>query len=144
VTRRRIRDRSGGRLNERSIFLLDGTGALVTAGLTGILLPTIPAWHGIPAPILYALASLGLVYSAYSLSCFFGSRPIRGWMLRGIIGANLAYCLIAVILVFSLEPLTFWGRAYLIAESMVIFGLVLLEVRVYRSSLEELVVTSAV
>ncbi len=137
MTHRRSRDRSRGRLNERNIFLLDGTGALVTAGLTGILLPTFPAWHGIPAPILYPLASLGLVYSIYSLSCYFGSRPVRGWMLEGIIGANLAYCFIAVILVFSLESLTFWGGAYLIAESMVIFGLVLLEVRVYRPSLRD-------
>ena len=119
-------------LNEKSIFLMDGLGALLSASCTGLLLPFYSEWIGLPNRVLFGLAALALAYSIYSLSCFFFIKRIRPAMLLAIIAANLIYCLIAAAVLVSALEITKVGEWYLIGESAIILGIILVEAKVYR------------
>lgn len=120
------------KLNERSIFLLDGVGALASAILTGIILPVFSHWIGLPLKIIYCLALFPLAYGIFSLSCFWFVKTIKTWMLKTIIIANLFYCLVSSLVIFEFPSLTSLGSLLLIAEIIIIFGVVALETKVYR------------
>jgi hypothetical protein len=53
----------------RTLFLVDGVGALVTALLVGVVLPTLGEHIGTPKPVLRALALTAAVLAAYLLTC---------------------------------------------------------------------------
>ncbi len=118
--------------NERSIFAFDGIGALFSALLTGVILPQYSAWIGLPASVLYGLALFPFLYAIYSLCCYWLVKKIKPWMLIVIVIANLFYCLVSGILIFLLKSLTFSGHVLLISEILIIFGVVVIELKVYR------------
>lgn len=120
------------RVDERSIFLIDGLGAVTSAATTGLVLPLFSPWTGIPASLLHILALFPVVYATYSLSCFGIVKKIQRWMLRSIIAANLIYCVICSALVFTQSNLLIWGRLYLIAEIFVILVIVSIEIKTDR------------
>ena len=120
------------RLNEKNIFLLDGSGAILSAIISGLVLPIFSQWIGLPTWILYCLAILGLGYGIYSLSCFLLVKQSTPLMLLAIMAANVFYCLLATALVFTSNELTTWGRAYLISETAVILSLIVVEAAIYR------------
>lgn len=121
-------------LNERSIFLFDGVGALVSAVFTGVVLPLLSQWVGLPLWSLYGLAIFPVIYAVYSLSCYWFSKTIKSWMLKTIVMANLFYCVIAGIVIFVFPDITLWGRLFLTAEILIIFGVVAIELKVYRKA----------
>lgn len=53
-------------------------------------------------------------------------------MLWTLVSANLAYCAVALGLVFLHDDVSAWGRAWIAAEAVVIVGLVTLEARIAR------------
>ncbi|OFZ28931.1 MAG: hypothetical protein A2622_12595 [Bdellovibrionales bacterium RIFCSPHIGHO2_01_FULL_40_29] len=75
-------------LNERSIFFLDGIGALGSATFTGFVLPLLYQWTRLPPWLLYCLAMFPLIYTVYSFSCHWLARTIKPLMLKAIIIAN--------------------------------------------------------
>lgn len=97
------------RLSERSIFLLDGIGALLSACFTGLILIRYSFFLGINVSTLQNLAILPTTYAIYSLSCYFFVSKTKPWMLLTIIGANLFYCLISLGLIFFRERITWRG-----------------------------------
>ncbi len=119
----------------RTLFLLDGVGALVTALLVGVVLPRLGEYIGTPRPVLRALALTAAVFAAYSLACA-ALQPTR-WpgYLRGIALANAGYCAVtaAVLIRFraTLHPLD-W--IYFAGEIVVVGALVTLELRVARAA----------
>jgi hypothetical protein len=118
----------------RNIFLLDGLGALLTASLTGLLLPAIQRYIGIPIPTLWCLALIASAFSLYSLACHFFLQTKRPVFLKVIMTANLLYCiLIASLLIHHLATLKPLGIAYIIGEIMVILLVLYVESRVLRS-----------
>lgn len=117
-------------LNKKSIFLLDGVGAAVSALFTGLLLPLFTTEIGLPAEVLYSLATLPILCSIYSFSCHF-AKKFHPWMLFGIMAANIFYCLISAALIFTYESMTSWGIALLLAEIFVVIFVITLEVKVY-------------
>src|SRR5688500_5696703 len=68
----------------RTLFVVHGVGALVTALLVGVVLPTLREHIAVPRPVLRALALTALVLAIYSVACVV-LRPLR-WprYLRGI------------------------------------------------------------
>jgi FtsH-binding integral membrane protein len=116
----------------RRIFLIDGLGACATALVAGMVLPHFTSTHGITDSVLRGLTVLGLIFCGYSLSRYASKRPIRRWMLLVIILGNLGYCALSVFLIFTVRTLTIWGQAYLVAEIVVILGLVLAEAQIAR------------
>lgn len=53
-------------------------------------------------------------------------------MLSGIIFANLFYCLLALIIMFTLKEITYWGKAFFFVEACILVGVVSIESVVYR------------
>ncbi len=122
-------------LNLRTIFLLDGIGALLSAIFLGIILPMLQAHIGIPIYTLWLLAIIALFFAIYSLSCFWFLDTKNTKFLKAIITANLAYCILTALLVgFHIETITTWGIAYFLLEILIILGLVTYELRVLSFS----------
>jgi hypothetical protein len=117
-------------INNRNIFLIDGVGALLSAGLLLVLFQY-ESVFGMPKAVLKNLIPIGCVFAVYSLSCFV-LRPNRWKLLLMIIAlANLLYCVITVAAVIQhSDSLTLFGRIYFLLELLVILVLVAAEWRV--------------
>jgi len=122
-------------VNESSIFLLDGAGALLSVFLLGVMLPALQHWIGMPSYIFYYLATWAFGCLVYDLACFrFANHRDPKW-LRGIMAANVLYCLLTVVLlVIHFKEMTSWGITYFLAEIPVILGLVFFERNIVRSA----------
>lgn len=119
----------------RTLFLVDGVGALVTALLVGVVLPMLGEHIGTPRPVLRALAVAAAVFAAYSLTCA-ATRPTR-WpgYLRGIALANAGYCLVTAAVLFRFAAaLHVLDWLYFVGEIVVVGALVTLELRVARAA----------
>ncbi len=119
----------------RTLFLVDGAGALVTALTVGVVLPALGEYIGTPRPVLRALALAAAVFAAYSLTCA-AVRPTR-WpgYLRGIALANAGYCVItAAVLIRFAAALHVLDWLYFAGEIVVVGALVVLELRVARAA----------
>ena len=123
------------RINNRTIFLLDGLGAVLSTLLLGVCLPLVQPWLGMPLGVLYLLAVLPLCYGVYSFGCYALVDHEEPRWLVGIITANTLYCVLTMSLLFvhagDLTPL---GIVYFVVEALVILGVVALEVAVLRRS----------
>jgi FtsH-binding integral membrane protein len=122
----------------RTLFFLDGVGALVTALLVGVVLPTLGEHIGTPRPVLRALALTAAVFAAYSLTCA-ATRPTR-WpgYLRGIALANAGYCVVTVALLIRFSAtLHALDWLYFVGEIVVVSALARLELRVARAATTE-------
>ena len=112
----------------RTLFFMDGVGALVTALLVGVVLPTLREYIAMPRPVLRALALTALLLAVYSMACVV-LRPAR-WprYLRGIALANAMYCVVtAGCLLYLRTHLAMGDWIYFVGEIVVVAGLVALE-----------------
>ena len=121
-------------LNRRNIFLFDGLGAIASFVLTGLVLPSFSELLGLPASVLYGWAAFPFVYAIYSLSCYRFVREITSWMLLTVISGNLLYCVVSGVVISSIESITVAGRILLIAEILVVLGVVAIEWTVYKKA----------
>jgi hypothetical protein len=110
------------------LFLLDSLGALLSAFLLGVVLPSFEPIFGMPRQVLYGLAALAGLFAIYS---FWNYRWFKeNWRpyLRGIAIVNLLYCgLTAALVIYFREELTKLGLLYFLLEMVVIIVLVMLE-----------------
>ena len=119
-------------LDGKSVFLLDGAGALLSLLLLGLVLPLLQTWVGMPINVLFLLAVWALGYGIYSFSCYGFAKNRRFW-LRNLIIANLVYCAATLgLVIFHYEVMTLLGMVYFGLEAVVIFAVVSVEVWVYR------------
>jgi len=112
------------------MFLLDGSGAILTAVLLSQLLPRLRNLFAMPLSVLYTLSGLAALFALYSLLC--AGRPSlhRAPYLRGIALANLLYCgLTSGLLLYFREQLTLYDLLYFTGEILVILVLVYIEFR---------------
>ena len=119
----------------RTLFLIDGVGALLSAFMLGILLPSFERIFGMPAPVLYLLAGMALVFALYSFTCYrrFGQhwRPF----LKGIAIINLSYCALTLVLSFyHYTSLTLLGWIYFIVEIIIVVSLAFIELKTANSA----------
>ena len=123
--------------NEKSIFLLDGIGALVSIILLGVVLPAIQPWIGMPLAILYWLALVPVVFAIYSFCCFFGTAHQNRRWLKGIMLGNALYCAATTSLViYFFTQMTWWGVSYFAIEFIVLVLLIWLEGKIAYSPIE--------
>ncbi|MBX3039958.1 MAG: hypothetical protein KF789_04530 [Bdellovibrionaceae bacterium] len=125
------------KLNEKTIFLLDGIGAALSATANGLILPLFSERIGFSATNLRLLGLIGFLFAAYSLTCFLVVRRPKSHMLLAIILGNSLYCLLLLAIASLSSELSVWGRAYFIGEVAIIAGIVFLEAKVYRSSFRQ-------
>ena len=101
-------------LNHKNIFLFDGCGAVLSAGMTGLLLPLFHEWIGLSVELLHKLAVIPAIFALFSLSCQFFVKDKKPWMLMVIMFANLSYCLLSGFILSFNESITLLGQSFLI------------------------------
>ena len=120
-------------MDERTIFVLDGIGAMVSVLLLGVVLPHLHGWIGMPIQVLRWLTLWPVCCLLYDVYCYgFADLKEPRW-LRGIMFANAAYCPFTMLLVvLHFSELTTLGVLYFLLEVPVILGLVYYEQTVFR------------
>ena len=114
--------------NPKRLFLIDSSGAFLTAFILIAILARFESIFGMPRTVLYFLFLVSCIYSMYGVCCYF--LITNNWRpyLKVIVIANLIYCCLTLGLVFYFyEKLTVLGLLYFLLEVIVIGGLVLLE-----------------
>lgn len=114
----------------KSLFLLDGFGALLTTLLIFFVLRTFNDFFGLSKNTLEYLAALALVFSIYSISCYFLVNDNWKSFLKVICVANILYCILTIaILFYDYQNISIYGIAYFLGEIAVIAGIVFLEIK---------------
>jgi hypothetical protein len=117
--------------NPRTLFLLDGLGAVLTTFSLFFVLRNYYDYFGIPANILTYLSVIGLVYCAYSMACYCLLKDYWTPYLRIIGISNFLYCILTTMLLYAYyKGLTRIGLTYFLAEILIIMLLVYIELRV--------------
>jgi len=118
-------------LPARTLFLIDGFGAMLSAFMLGFVLMNNQPLIGMPVEVLQILASIPCLFAMYS---FAGRFIIKGRVepyLKWIAIANLMYCLTTagLVLLFFTE-LTALGIAYFVLEMAIVVYLARAELKV--------------
>jgi O-antigen/teichoic acid export membrane protein len=120
----------------RKIFLVDAAGALMTAVLTGVVLPNMDPSIGMPLSFLRVLGIVAFMYSIYSFLNFYFFTSRWATFLAAIAVANTVYGIVSLVLVFYFgESVTTLGMLYFVLEAIVIAILVAVEWRVSRTNI---------
>ena len=115
-------------INPKTIFLIDGFGALLTSIILLAILMPFQDFFGMQKDILTLLSLIALAFAVYSFSCYFFLERNYKPFLFGISTANFMYCCLTLGLVYSFySELTGFGVGYFLAEVVVVMGLVLVE-----------------
>lgn len=122
-------------MKPKTVFLIDELGAVLTA----ILLMTIRTYNeyfGMPRKTLTILSIVALIFAIYSFSCFLFSHNNSQKLLRPIIVANLTYCILTLgLVIYFYNRLTILGLAYFTGEILIICGLVHIELKTLKESI---------
>ena len=117
----------------KNIFLLDGFGALLTTLLIFFVLRTFNDFFGLSKSILGYLAALALVFSIYSIFCYFLVSDNWKSFLKIICIANIFYCVLTFgVVIFNYQNISILGIIYFLGEIIVIVGVVYLEITVIK------------
>jgi len=117
----------------KKLFLIDGTGAIISAILLGLVLVQFEEFFGIPRPTLYVLALFPILFALYDLYCFFKEPQSINVFLKGIAIMNLLYCILSLgLAIFHHQTLTLFGWIYILLEVLIVIALANLEYRVAR------------
>lgn len=117
-------------LNTKTLFVIDGLGALLSAFLLGVVLVRFENLFGMPKETLYFLAFLPCLFALYDLVCYLKVKENELFFLKGIAIANLLYCCLSIIFVIQHHALlTSLGFVYFILELMVVFALVCIQLK---------------
>lgn len=112
----------------RTLFLLDGIGAAVTAFSLFVILRNYYTCFGMPEYILTYLSLIAISFCMYSTACYFLLKGNWSPFLRAISIANLIYCILTIVLLFIYyKELTTLGLSYFIIEILIILALVYVE-----------------
>ena len=115
------------KISPKTLFLIDGAGALLTALLVGIVLPRLTE-VGIPNGNLHLLSVAGLGLAFYSFSCHFWARNQASIALAFVAWANTAYCIITIALMyFFAQSLSALAWVYFVGELAIVGALVYVE-----------------
>jgi hypothetical protein len=115
----------------RKLFLLDGLGAALTTFSLYFVVRNFYDYFGMPTYILTSLSVIGLIYCAYSMTCFFLLKSNWTPFLRVISIGNLLYCVLTIVVLhFHFNNLTPLGLGYFLIEITIIVVLVYIELKV--------------
>lgn len=119
----------------KTLFLIDGIGAVITALLLSQVLARYESVFGMPASLLYILAGVAACFAVYSLTCYWRIKEGGAAFLTGIAVANTLYCIATLgIVAYRFDNLTWLGVAYFIGEILVVMGLVSVELSAARKA----------
>lgn len=122
-------------LKPKTLFLVDGLGAFVTALFLFGILRTFHELFGMPEVVVTYLSVIAAIFSLYSVSCFLLLKTNWRPFLRIISTANLLYCcLTGALVIYYFQKLTVLGISYFLAEIILICGLVKIELKALKRS----------
>ena len=117
----------------RKLFLLDGSGALLTALMLMLVLPKLDLLTGIDPDMITVMVLIAFLLTAMSLTFFFTYNQQSYKVLQVIGISNLLYSGIIVVVLLvhgsSMKPL---GMTYFILEGLVVALLGLVEIRKHK------------
>lgn len=117
--------------NPRTLFLIDSSGALLSAFFLFVVLKNLNAYFGTPETVLNYLSAIAACFCVYSATCFLLLKGNWTLFIRVIGIANLLYCILTLSLLIIYFPLhTYLGIIYFLAEIAVIGVLVYIELNV--------------
>ena len=117
--------------SKKQLFLIDCLGALASAFMLGIVLPSFESIIGMPKNVLYLLAFIAASFFFHSLWCFWNSDKNTKQRLKIIAIANLLYCCLTLALtLFYLKTLTIICLIYFALEMIIIVALSVFEIYV--------------
>ena len=120
-------------MTPKKILFLDGCGAAASALSSAVVLPLFAAQLGLAPSLLRVMAAAALLFMIWSWSCRFLFQEARPWMLKGIIAANLSYCIVTAGIMFLNEDVTWLGQLVLAGEIVIVFTVVAIETKVLRA-----------
>lgn len=113
------------------LFLIDGSGALLTAFLLFVVLSNFSEYVGMPQLVLDCLSIIAFSFSIYSFACYLFLKNRWPVFINIIAIANLLYCAATLFLLFAYyQQLTVLAVLYFSLEIGVIIVLCSLEFRV--------------
>lgn len=119
--------------NIKTLFLIDGLGALTSAFLLGVILVRLEEYMGVPPPTFYFLAIFPLAFLLYDLVAYRQESAKAIPLLKGIAVLNVSYCLLSVGAAFyHFETITLLGWAYILGEVVLVSSLALIEQKAAR------------
>lgn len=114
--------------NPNQVFLIDGTGALITAISLLFLLPNLPELFQMPPHILRILGQAAVVLALYSWSHFFLKHSRTKLRIRIIALCNLIYCLVSIIFLYSYrQEISILDTLYFLFEIAIVMLLAAIE-----------------
>jgi hypothetical protein len=128
---------NGLTLSGKRLFLLDGSGALLSAFCLGVVLRQFQPLFGMPGDTLTVMALLACAFACYSWSCYFLVKDKWPTFLRVIMIVNALYALLSLCLVYwHFEALTVLGVTYFVLELIVLTGVIYVEYYAIQKSTE--------
>ena len=117
----------------RKLFLLDGSGALLTALMLMLVLPKLDLLTGIDPDMITVMVLIAFLLATMSLTFFFTYNQQSYKVLQVIGISNLLYSGIIVVVLLvhgsSMKPL---GMTYFILEGLVVALLGLVDIRKHK------------
>lgn len=118
------------RCNPRTLFLIDGLGAILSAFMLGIVLVKLERLFGIPTSTLYFLAIFPVFFAIFDFYCYQKKTGDLGRFLKIIAILNVLYCCVSVGFTFyHIETITSLGWMYICIEVLIILILSLFELK---------------
>ena len=115
----------------KAIFLVDSIGAFLSAFCLLIISRFYGNYFGINPSTLQLLTILPIVFCIYSACCYLLVKRSYKPFILIIAIANLLYCLITLLLMFTLySELTILGLSYFVIELMIIALIISIEFKV--------------
>lgn len=112
----------------KTLFLIDGLGAMLTSFLLFVVLRKFNEYFGMPITTLTYLSIIAACLCIYSTICYFFLKENWPLFIRIISICNILYCLLTVVLMLVYySVLTRIGISYFLAEVVTVCGLVYIE-----------------
>lgn len=117
--------------NPKTIFLFDSIGAFISAFCLLIVSRFYSNYFGINPSTLQLLIILPIIFCIYSACCYLLIKRSYKPFILIIAIANFLYCLITLVLMFTLySELTILGLSYFVLELMIIALIISVEFKV--------------
>lgn len=115
----------------KTLFLIDGSGAFLTAFFLFAILRPFEEYVGMPKTVLTSLSAIAICFCAYSTACFLFLKKRWTPFIRLISCVNLFYCALTTSCIIAYYPLlTTTGIFYFCMEIAIICTLSFIELRV--------------
>ena len=117
----------------KTVFLIDGLGAVLSATLLGLVLAPLHSDIGMPKETLILLSSIAFVFALYSLSCYAFAGKQAQRLLFPIIMANSGYSVFTLVSLYRYhQQLSDLGLTYFVGELAILFILVFVEYKTWQ------------